>query len=130
MSTWTKAKLEDYAKLNKHELGRQEEMERQAAWFDLQAENENAKRQERSNRGQTLEMSRRTTIVPDTDLPIYLDAYLSLCATDSSVLRIDMSKCRACVLRVLLYLQAAMNDVSRQLSHCVCTAKHPPKTIS
>ena len=82
MSTWTKAKLEDYAKLNKHELGRQEEMERQAAWIDLQAEDENAKRQERSNRGQTLEMLRRTTTVPDTDLPMYLDAYLSLCATE------------------------------------------------
>ena len=58
-------------------------MERQADWFDEQVENANSKRQERSNRGQPLEMLRQTTTVADTDLPTYLDAYLSLCATDS-----------------------------------------------
>ena len=79
MSTWTRAKLKDYAKLNKHALGRHEEMERQAAWFDKQVEDENSTRQERSNRGQPLERLRQTTTVPGTKLPIYLDAYLSLC---------------------------------------------------
>ena len=58
-------------------------MEKKAAWFDLQVQNENAKRQERSNRGQTLEMLRRTTTIPDTKLPTYLVAYVSLCGTDS-----------------------------------------------
>ena len=81
MSTWTRGMQEDYARLNKHAMGRQEEMERKAAWLDLQAKNENAKRQERSNRGQTLEMLRRTTTVPDTNLPTYLQAYVSLCGT-------------------------------------------------
>ena len=86
MSTWTRAKLKDYAKLNKHALGRHEEMERQAAWFDEQVEDENSTRQERSNRGQPLERLRQTTTVPGTKLPIYLDAYLSLCGeTDSEV---------------------------------------------
>ena len=73
--------LNDYAEFNEHAMGRQEEMEKQAAWFDLQVQNENAKRQERSNRGQTLEMLRRTTTVPDTNLPTYLEAYVSLCGT-------------------------------------------------
>ena len=85
MSTWTRAKLKDYAKLNKHALGRHEEMERQAAWFDKQVEDENSTRQERSNRGQPLEMLRQTTTVPDTKLPIYLDAYLSLCGVGAEV---------------------------------------------
>ena len=85
MSTWTKAKLEDYAKLNRQAMGRQEEMERQADWFDAQVDDENAKRQERSNRGQPLEMLRQTTTVPDTDLPTYLEAYLSLCGQPSEV---------------------------------------------
>ena len=86
MSTWTRAKLKDYAKLNKHAIGRHEEMERQAAWFDDQVEDENSTRQERSNRGQPLERLRQTTTVPDTMLPTYLDAYLSLCGeTDSEV---------------------------------------------
>ena len=73
-------RLHEYAqqasKFNKHAIGRHEEMERQAAWFDKQVEDENAKRQERSDRGQTLEMLQRTTTVPDTNLPTYLHAYL------------------------------------------------------
>ena len=85
MSTWTKAKLEDYAKLKRQAMGRQEEMERQADWFDAQVDDENSKRQERSNRGQPLEMLRQTTTVPDTDLPTYLEAYLSLCGQPSEV---------------------------------------------
>ena len=84
MSTWTRAKLKDYAKLNKHAVGRHEEMERQAAWFDEQVEEENSTRQERSNRGQPLERLRQTTTVPGTKLPTYLDAYLSLCGEEDS----------------------------------------------
>ena len=85
MSTWTRAKLKDYAKLNKHAIGRHEEMERQAAWFDEQVEDENSTRQERSNRGQPLERLRQTTTVPNTKLPTYLDAYLSLCGVGAEV---------------------------------------------
>ena len=81
MSMWTRAKLKDYEELNKHAMGRQEEMEKWEDWLDLQVDNENARRQQRSNKGQTLEMLQQTAMVPDKKLRIYLDAYLSLCGT-------------------------------------------------
>ena len=58
-------------------------MEKQAAWCELQVQNENDKRQQRSNRGQTLDMLQEITTVPDTDLPSYLHAFVLLCETDS-----------------------------------------------
>ena len=60
-------------------------MEKVAAWFDMQVEIERTKRQERSNRGQTLAMLRQTTSVPNAELSGYLAAYVSLCGTEPRV---------------------------------------------
>ena len=87
MSSWARATFKEYVRLNEHATGRQEEMEHQAAWFELQVQKENAKRQERSNKGQTLEVLQRTTTVPDTDLPTYLRAYLSFCGTPPRIFK-------------------------------------------
>ena len=88
MSTWTKDRLKYYAhyvKLNKHVVGRQEDMEKQANWFDEELKKENARRQQRSKNGLTLEMLRKTATIPHPDLPAYLEAYLALCGSEPEV---------------------------------------------
>ena len=85
MNTWAREKLEDYEKLNKYVQGRQADMERQADWFHSEMKRENAKRQARHRKGQTLQMLQRTATSPDTDLPTYLHAYLHLCGTKPEV---------------------------------------------
>ena len=79
------AKLNYYANLNKHVMGRQEDMENQADWFDQGLRKENERRQRRSKNGQTLEMLRKTATIPHPDLPKYIEAYLELCGSPPEV---------------------------------------------
>ena len=85
MSSWTRARLKDYEVIKFYAKGREGEMEQQASWFEDQLKKENAKRQERSRRGKSLSELRQIATVPDTLLPIYLQAYLSFCGTKPEV---------------------------------------------